>query len=177
MVDLWKKKRRKEVWKSLGEKGELSMCCCLTWEGGWGEKKGSASINSCYITSLCWCQVPERKERRESAMTLFFSVTHPHLSLVLSISVLSGFVSIVTDRLRVYPTPQGGPKMFVHSSILPLLLSLHSLPLTAVWHIILNVISALFCLCFLFSATKPHTGGCCYAANILINDCPSQLQR
>lgn len=44
---------------------------------------GSTGINSCYITSLCWCQVAERKGRKESAMTLFFSVVRPHLALLL----------------------------------------------------------------------------------------------
>lgn len=44
--------------------------------------KESTSINSCYITSFCWCQVAERKERKESAMTLFFSVVRPHLALL-----------------------------------------------------------------------------------------------
>lgn len=44
---------------------------------------GSTSINSFYITSLCWCQVAERKGRKESALTLFFSVFRPHLALLL----------------------------------------------------------------------------------------------
>lgn len=105
----------------------VCMWCCLTWEGG-GEGKGDMSINSCYIASLCWCQVAERKERRESAVTLFFTVVRPHLAPFLSVSFHSGLVSMDTDRLCVYPTLQQGPRrsplFLLHP---PLLLSLRSL--------------------------------------------------
>lgn len=128
------------------------MWCCPTWEGGW-EGKGSTGINSCYITSLCWCQVAERKERRESAMTLFFSVVRPHLIPLPSISLHSGFVSMDTDRLCVYSTLQGAPEMLVLllSTFSILLRDYHSiLSLTTMCYFIHNVIpsSCHPCPCF-----------------------------
>lgn len=68
----------------------------------------------------------ERKERRESAMTLFFSVVRPHLALLLSISFHSGFVSMETDRLCVYPTLQEAPEMLVCLSFSFILLGCYS---------------------------------------------------
>lgn len=143
--------------------------------------KGSASINSCYITSLCWCQVAERKARRESAMTLFFSVVRPHLAPLLSTSFHSGFVSMDTDRLCVYPTLQGGPEMLVpllssSSSLSPsfiLLCYYHSiLSLTTVCYFIHNVIpaSCLSCPCFLKLLSK-HRWRLDTAAQILFPGC------
>lgn len=74
---------KKGEWKAkvFAEKSGAAVPLCLhaALADVWGRVigKGSASINSCYITSLCWCQVVERKERRGSAMTLFFSVVRP----------------------------------------------------------------------------------------------------
>lgn len=107
------KEKRKRTWEERGAAVPFGLHVVLPDMSGMVRGKGSASINSCYITSLCWCQVAERKERRESAMTLFFSVVRPHLAPLLSVSFHSGFVSMDTDRLRVYPTLQGGPEMLV----------------------------------------------------------------
>lgn len=88
-----------------------------------GERKRSTSINSSYITSLCWCQVAERKGRKESALTLFFSIVRPHLTLcIIPLRVcLHGY-----RRDPCLPNTTGGvPKILVpllcssHSSILP----------------------------------------------------------
>lgn len=123
------KEKRKRAWTVRGVAVPFGLHVVLPDMSRRARAKRSASINSCYITSLCWCQVAERKERRESAMTLFFSVVRPHLARFLSVSFHSGFVSMDTDRLCVYPTLQGAQEMLVPllSFSFILLLSLLSL--------------------------------------------------
>lgn len=140
--------------------------------------KGSASINSCYITSLCWCQVAERKERRGSAMTLFFSVVRPHPTLLLSVSFHSGFVSIDTDRLCVYPTLRGASRCSSLSLLslpllhLLLLLFLHSLlALTTMCYFIYNVISPTCRSCPCFSSAIKTQMAPGYSSTDFVNKC------
>lgn len=78
----FERQREKGSWRSEGLQLHLVFVWCrLTW-GGRARGKRSMSINSSYITSLCWCQVAERKEKKESALTLFFGIVRPHLTLL-----------------------------------------------------------------------------------------------
>lgn len=113
----------KGSWRSAGLPHHLDFAWCRLTRGGRARGRRSTSINSSYITSLCWCQVAERKGRKESALTLFFSIVRPHLTLcIIPLRVcLHGY-----RRDPCLPNTTGGvPKILVpllcfsHSSILP----------------------------------------------------------
>lgn len=119
--------REKRSWRSEGLQLHLVFVRCRLTRGGRARGKRSTSINSSYITSLCWCQVAEWKERKESALTLFFSIVRPQLTLLqlclMSLRVrLHGY-----RRVPCLPNATGGSLRFwfLFASLTPL-----SFPLT-----------------------------------------------
>ena len=138
------------------------FACGAAWNEREGERgKGSASINSCYITSLCWCQVAERKEKGKRYDLVFQCCPPPPRPTPLPISFLSGFVSMDTDGALCLPsTTEGAPEMRVPLLTLPHPVTLPSIPsLTTMCCFIHNVTPSIMPLSYLLFKCYQNTDG------------------